>query len=139
MSNRSDEGRMRAEALFKKPEQQTTQGQKAWAEHASAARTADANRAKLKSQRLAKRRPRQRPRRKGARQGPTSQSRSQFTGAFMRVAAFTLQLCHPTSREATMYLVIRKFSRMRIVHEAARRAESGIGKLMKEASGFRGY
>ena len=54
MSNRSDEDRMRAEALFKKPEQQTTQGQKAWAEHASAARTADANRAKLKSQRLAK-------------------------------------------------------------------------------------
>ena len=38
-----------------------------------------------------------------------------------------------------MYLVIRKFSRMRTVHEAARRAESGIGKLMKEASGFRGY
>jgi hypothetical protein len=38
-----------------------------------------------------------------------------------------------------MYLVIRKFSRMRTVREAARRAESGIGKLMKEASGFRGY
>jgi len=38
-----------------------------------------------------------------------------------------------------MYLVIRKFSRMRTVGEAARRAESGIGKLMKEATGFRGY
>jgi hypothetical protein len=38
-----------------------------------------------------------------------------------------------------MYLVIRKFSRMRTVREAARRAESGIGKLMKEATGFRGY
>ena len=38
-----------------------------------------------------------------------------------------------------MYLVIRKFSRMRTVREAARRAESGIGKLMKEASGFRAY
>ena len=42
-------------------------------------------------------------------------------------------------REAAMYLVIRKFSRMRTVGEAARRAESGIGKLMKEATGFRGY
>ena len=48
MSDRSDEGRMRAEALFKK-QQQTIQGQKAGAEHASVARTADANRAKLKS------------------------------------------------------------------------------------------
>jgi hypothetical protein len=38
-----------------------------------------------------------------------------------------------------MYLVIRKFSRMRTVEEAARRAESGIGQLMKQASGFLGY
>jgi hypothetical protein len=38
-----------------------------------------------------------------------------------------------------MYLVIRKFSRMRTVREAARRAESGIGTVMKEAPGFRGY
>ena len=57
---------------------------------------------------------------------------------------FTLQLCHPTQRgllgwEAAMYLVIRKFSRMRTVGQAARRAESGIGKLIKEAIGFRGY
>jgi hypothetical protein len=54
MSNRSDEGRARAEALFKRREQQTTEGEKVWADHASAARAADANRAKLKSQRLAK-------------------------------------------------------------------------------------
>ena len=38
-----------------------------------------------------------------------------------------------------MYLVIRKFSGMRTVAEAARRAESGIGKLMKESPGFLGY
>jgi hypothetical protein len=43
------------------------------------------------------------------------------------------------SKGSAMYLVIRKFSRMRTVREAARRAESGIGKLMKEASGFRAY
>jgi hypothetical protein len=38
-----------------------------------------------------------------------------------------------------MYLVIRKFSRMRTVREAARRAESGIAQLMKQSPGFRGY
>jgi hypothetical protein len=38
-----------------------------------------------------------------------------------------------------MYLVIRKFSRMRTVQEAVRRAETGIGELMKQSPGFRGY
>ena len=38
-----------------------------------------------------------------------------------------------------MYVVIRKFSRMRTVREAARRAETGIGELMKQSPGFRGY
>lgn len=38
-----------------------------------------------------------------------------------------------------MYLIIRKFSRMRTVREAARRAETGIGQLMKQSTGFRGY
>jgi hypothetical protein len=38
-----------------------------------------------------------------------------------------------------MYVVIRKFSRLRSVAEAARRAESGIGHLMKESPGFVGY
>ena len=38
-----------------------------------------------------------------------------------------------------MYLIIRKFGGMRTVREAARRAESGIGQLMKESPGFLGY
>ncbi len=38
-----------------------------------------------------------------------------------------------------MYLVIRKFNRMRSVAEAARRAESGLGHLLKQSPGFRGY
>ena len=38
-----------------------------------------------------------------------------------------------------MYLIIRKFSGMRTVAEAARRAETGIGTLMKESPGFLGY
>jgi hypothetical protein len=38
-----------------------------------------------------------------------------------------------------MYVVIRKFSQMRSVSEAARRAESGIGQMLKQAPGFRGY
>jgi len=54
MASRSDEGRVRAEALFKKREQQTKENEKVWAEHVAAGRAADANRAKLKSQRLAK-------------------------------------------------------------------------------------
>ena len=54
MANRSDEGRARAEAVFKKREQQSRESENVWAEHAAAGRAADANRAKLKSQRLAK-------------------------------------------------------------------------------------
>jgi hypothetical protein len=54
MASRSDEGRMRAEALFKKREAQTKENEKVWAEHAAASRAADANRARLKSLRLAK-------------------------------------------------------------------------------------
>lgn len=38
-----------------------------------------------------------------------------------------------------MYVVIRKFTKLRSVREAARRAESGIGQLMKGSPGFRGY
>jgi hypothetical protein len=38
-----------------------------------------------------------------------------------------------------MYVVIRKFNRMRSVAEAARRAESGLGQLLKQLPGFQGY
>jgi hypothetical protein len=38
-----------------------------------------------------------------------------------------------------MYVIIRRFSRLRSVAEAARRAESGIGRLMQQSPGFRGY
>jgi hypothetical protein len=41
--------------------------------------------------------------------------------------------------EAAMYVVIRKFNHMRSVAEAARRAESGIGEMLKRFPGFRGY
>jgi hypothetical protein len=43
------------------------------------------------------------------------------------------------SLEATMYVVIRKFARMRSVSQAARRAETGIGQVLKACPGFRGY
>src|SRR5215208_640685 len=42
-------------------------------------------------------------------------------------------------REEAMYAVIRKFTRMRSVPQAARRAESGIGQMLKQCPGFRGY
>jgi hypothetical protein len=38
-----------------------------------------------------------------------------------------------------MYVIVRKFDHLRSVAEAARRAESGIGQLMKQSPGFRGY
>jgi hypothetical protein len=41
--------------------------------------------------------------------------------------------------EAAMYLVIRKFTHMSSVAEAARRAESGLGQLLKQSPGFLGY
>ena len=37
-----------------------------------------------------------------------------------------------------MYVVIRKFSAMRSVPEAARRAESGIGQILKQSPGLYG-
>jgi len=41
--------------------------------------------------------------------------------------------------EAAVYVIIRKFTQMRSVSEAARRAESGIGQMLKQEPGFRGY
>ncbi|MGF9763409.1 hypothetical protein AAII07_50580 [Microvirga sp. 0TCS3.31] len=38
-----------------------------------------------------------------------------------------------------MYLVIRKFNHMKSVAEAACRAESGLGQLLKQSPGFLGY
>jgi hypothetical protein len=38
-----------------------------------------------------------------------------------------------------VYLVIRKFNHVSSVAEAARRAESGIGQLLKQSPGFLGY
>ncbi len=38
-----------------------------------------------------------------------------------------------------MYMVIRRFNRMRSVAEAARRAESGLSQLLKQSPGFQGY
>ena len=38
-----------------------------------------------------------------------------------------------------MYVVIRKFNRMSSVAEAARRAESGLGQMLKQMPGFQGY
>jgi hypothetical protein len=38
-----------------------------------------------------------------------------------------------------MYLVIRKFDRISSMAEAAHRAESGIGQVLKQSPGFKGY
>jgi hypothetical protein len=54
MADRSEEARLRAETNFKKKQQRTEEGGKAWGEHLAAGKAADANRAKLKAQRLAR-------------------------------------------------------------------------------------
>ena len=41
--------------------------------------------------------------------------------------------------EAALYVVIRKFNEVRSVRDAARRAESGIGQILKQSPGFRAY
>jgi hypothetical protein len=38
-----------------------------------------------------------------------------------------------------MYAVIRRFEQMRSVEEAGRRAMAGLGPMLREAPGFRGY
>ena len=38
-----------------------------------------------------------------------------------------------------MYVVIRKFNHISSVPDVARRAESGIGHLLKQSPGFQGY
>jgi len=38
-----------------------------------------------------------------------------------------------------MYVVIRKFNRMSSVAEAARRAETGLGQMLKQMPGFHSY
>ena len=55
MANKqSGEARLRAEANFKKKQQRTEESEKVWGEHLAAGKAADANRAKLKAQRLAR-------------------------------------------------------------------------------------
>ena len=38
-----------------------------------------------------------------------------------------------------MYIRIRKFTKIRSVADAARRAKSGVGQILKESRGFRSY
>ncbi len=38
-----------------------------------------------------------------------------------------------------MYAVIRKFNKMRSIEEVARRAEAGLGPILRQSPGFRGY
>ena len=38
-----------------------------------------------------------------------------------------------------MYIVIRKYTKVRSVADAARRAKSGVGQMLRESNGFRSY
>ncbi len=38
-----------------------------------------------------------------------------------------------------MYIFIRKFTKVRSVADAARRARSGVGQILRESRGFRSY
>lgn len=38
-----------------------------------------------------------------------------------------------------MYVLIRKYTKVRSVADAARRAKSGVGQILRESRGFRSY
>ena len=38
-----------------------------------------------------------------------------------------------------MYIVIRKYSKIRSVADAARRAKSGVGQILRKSRGFKSY
>jgi hypothetical protein len=38
-----------------------------------------------------------------------------------------------------MYVLIRKYTKVRSVADAARRAKSGVGQILRESSGFKSY
>ena len=38
-----------------------------------------------------------------------------------------------------MYILIRKYTKVRLVADAARRAKSGVGQILKESHGFKSY
>ena len=38
-----------------------------------------------------------------------------------------------------MYMFVRKYTKVRSVADAARRAKSGIGQILRESNGFRSY
>ena len=38
-----------------------------------------------------------------------------------------------------MYMVIRKYTKVRSVADAARRAKSGVGQILRQSHGFRSY
>ncbi len=38
-----------------------------------------------------------------------------------------------------MYMLVRKYTKVRSVADAARRAKSGVGQILRESHGFRSY
>ena len=43
------------------------------------------------------------------------------------------------TRGDLMYIVIRKYTKVRSVADAARRAKSGVGQILRQSRGFRSY
>jgi len=43
------------------------------------------------------------------------------------------------ARGGPMYMVIRKYTKVRSVADAARRAKSGVGEILRQSQGFRSY
>lgn len=43
------------------------------------------------------------------------------------------------TRGDLMYIVLRKYTKVRSVADAARRAKSGIGQILRQSHGFRSY
>src|SRR3712207_8115088 len=41
--------------------------------------------------------------------------------------------------ETPMYVIVRTFTNLQAIGDIARRAESGVGSILKQTPGFRGY
>ncbi|BAC52066.1 blr6801 [Bradyrhizobium diazoefficiens USDA 110] len=45
----------------------------------------------------------------------------------------------PRRKGGLMYILIRKYTKVRSVADAARRAKSGVGQILRESRGFKSY
>lgn len=59
--------------------------------------------------------------------------------ALVRLGSICFDAWGRVARGGPMYMVIRKYTKVRSVADAARRAKSGLGEILRQSQGFRSY